>query len=209
MPSAFLFPSDYTHFRRPRQCKINSLFFLLNCRSVFGNTLDLHSGGIDLKFPHHNNEIAQCEAHYGGPWVKQFIHSGISYHDNRVVCSSYSAPYTILMQGISRLMDWKCQNLWKILSLSRYHCIYVVLIFIINLLLLKDLLKTHTADEYRMFCLMHHYSSSVTFSEDRMMDARNVIETISNFLHTARHLLDTEQMLRFCRMSEADLHLQQ
>jgi cysteinyl-tRNA synthetase len=31
--------------------------------SVFGQSLDIHSGGIDLKFPHHDNEIAQTEAH--------------------------------------------------------------------------------------------------------------------------------------------------
>ena len=32
---------------------------------IFGSELVLHAGGIDLKFPHHNNEIAQCEAHNG------------------------------------------------------------------------------------------------------------------------------------------------
>jgi cysteinyl-tRNA synthetase len=31
---------------------------------VLGNTLDLHSGGEDLKFPHHDNEIAQSEAYW-------------------------------------------------------------------------------------------------------------------------------------------------
>ena len=31
--------------------------------SIFGNKLDIHSGGIDLRFPHHDNEIAQTEAH--------------------------------------------------------------------------------------------------------------------------------------------------
>ena len=31
---------------------------------VFGSNLDLHSGGVDLKFPHHENEIAQAEAFY-------------------------------------------------------------------------------------------------------------------------------------------------
>ncbi|KAL3279547.1 hypothetical protein HHI36_017054 [Cryptolaemus montrouzieri] len=45
--------------------------------SIFGSTLDIHTGGIDLKFPHHDNEIAQSEAHYGeSEWVKYFLHSG-------------------------------------------------------------------------------------------------------------------------------------
>lgn len=31
---------------------------------VFGNKLDIHTGGVDLKFPHHDNELAQSEVSY-------------------------------------------------------------------------------------------------------------------------------------------------
>jgi cysteinyl-tRNA synthetase len=43
-----------------------------------GFALDIHSGGVDLKFPHHNNEIAQCVAHggYHKPWVRTWLHLG-------------------------------------------------------------------------------------------------------------------------------------
>ncbi|KAL8855685.1 MAG: hypothetical protein Q9178_007696 [Gyalolechia marmorata] len=48
-----------------------------------GNQMDIHSGGIDLAFPHHDNELAQseaywCDQHYGGQhqWVNYFIHMG-------------------------------------------------------------------------------------------------------------------------------------
>ena len=45
--------------------------------TIFGDTLDIHTGGVDLKFPHHDNEIAQSEAHFGAAeWVKYFLHSG-------------------------------------------------------------------------------------------------------------------------------------
>ncbi|KAM8872854.1 putative cysteine--tRNA ligase, mitochondrial [Synchiropus picturatus] len=45
--------------------------------SVFGSQLDIHSGGIDLAFPHHENEVAQSEAyHQCGQWANYFIHSG-------------------------------------------------------------------------------------------------------------------------------------
>lgn len=48
--------------------------------NIYGNNLDLHSGGIDLKFPHHQNEIAQCRALLGGQsWCSQWIHTGIIY----------------------------------------------------------------------------------------------------------------------------------
>lgn len=39
--------------------------------------MDIHSGGVDLKFPHHDNELAQSEAHSGtSQWVNYFVHSG-------------------------------------------------------------------------------------------------------------------------------------
>ncbi|XP_075446811.1 putative cysteine--tRNA ligase, mitochondrial isoform X3 [Ascaphus truei] len=45
--------------------------------SVFGKQLDIHTGGIDLAFPHHENEIAQCEAyHQCEQWGNYFLHSG-------------------------------------------------------------------------------------------------------------------------------------
>ncbi|KAH1026375.1 hypothetical protein HUJ05_000049 [Dendroctonus ponderosae] len=45
--------------------------------AICGPYLDIHTGGVDLKFPHHDNEIAQSEAHFGNPeWVKYFLHSG-------------------------------------------------------------------------------------------------------------------------------------
>ncbi|KAG0231526.1 hypothetical protein BGW42_000171 [Actinomortierella wolfii] len=44
---------------------------------VLGSTMDLHSGGIDLAFPHHDNEIAQSEAYHGcNQWVNYFTHCG-------------------------------------------------------------------------------------------------------------------------------------
>mmetsp|Transcript_2672 Transcript_2672/g.5565 ORF Transcript_2672/g.5565 Transcript_2672/m.5565 type:complete len:648 (-) Transcript_2672:41-1984(-) len=39
--------------------------------------MDIHSGGVDLKFPHHDNEMAQAEAEAGEPqWVNYFLHAG-------------------------------------------------------------------------------------------------------------------------------------
>ena len=39
--------------------------------------MDIHSGGVDLKFPHHDNEIAQSEAYYKSDnWVRYFLHTG-------------------------------------------------------------------------------------------------------------------------------------
>lgn len=45
---------------------------------LLGDSIDIHSGGCDLKFPHHDNEIAQAEAYFntGNNWINYFMHSG-------------------------------------------------------------------------------------------------------------------------------------
>ncbi len=42
-----------------------------------GQTFDIHGGGLDLLFPHHENEIAQSEAHAGVPFARYWLHNGI------------------------------------------------------------------------------------------------------------------------------------
>ena len=43
-----------------------------------GATIDIHAGGIDLQFPHHENEVAQCEcAHGGAPFARWWLHHGM------------------------------------------------------------------------------------------------------------------------------------
>ncbi|MFQ5800781.1 MAG: DALR domain-containing protein, partial [Candidatus Hydrothermarchaeales archaeon] len=43
---------------------------------TLGPTLDIHGGGQDLIFPHHENEIAQSEAYTGKPFVRYWLHNG-------------------------------------------------------------------------------------------------------------------------------------
>ena len=45
-------------------------------RKYLGNTIDLHAGGIDLKFPHHENEIAQSEGANNAPFCNCWVHNG-------------------------------------------------------------------------------------------------------------------------------------
>ncbi|ETN20556.1 cysteine-tRNA ligase [Phytophthora nicotianae INRA-310] len=61
---------------------------------VLGDKLDVHTGGVDLRFPHHNNEIAQCEAHnhqqcnHDEEWCKHFVHFGHLYIRGRKMSKS-------------------------------------------------------------------------------------------------------------------------
>ena len=44
-------------------------------KKYLGDTIDIHAGGQDLQFPHHENEIAQSEAHNGVPFAKYWMHN--------------------------------------------------------------------------------------------------------------------------------------
>lgn len=45
-------------------------------KAVLGETLDIHAGGLDLIFPHHENEIAQSECAHGKPMARYWLHNG-------------------------------------------------------------------------------------------------------------------------------------
>jgi cysteinyl-tRNA synthetase len=53
-----------------------------------GETIDIHGGGQDLKFPHHRNEIAQSESFTGKPFVKYFLHNGFINIDDEKMSKS-------------------------------------------------------------------------------------------------------------------------
>lgn len=46
-------------------------------RKYLGQPFDIHGGALDLRFPHHENEIAQSEATYGSEFVKYWMHAGL------------------------------------------------------------------------------------------------------------------------------------
>src|SRR5947209_35169 len=48
---------------------------------LLGQTLDIHGGGLDLKFPHHENELAQSESYTGVPFVRYWMHNGLMKTD--------------------------------------------------------------------------------------------------------------------------------
>ena len=53
--------------------------------SIFGGRIDIHGGGFDLKFPHHENEIAQAKAHDGNKIANIWMHNGfINFGDEKM-----------------------------------------------------------------------------------------------------------------------------
>jgi cysteinyl-tRNA synthetase len=63
--------------------------------ALLGNTFDIHGGGADLQFPHHENEIAQSEGANGVPLAKLWMHNGFVNIDNEKMSKSLGNFFTI------------------------------------------------------------------------------------------------------------------
>lgn len=65
-------------------------------QSILGNRIDIHTGGVDLIFPHHENEIAQSEAKTGeSPFVKYWVHGAHMLVDDKKMSKSLNNFYTL------------------------------------------------------------------------------------------------------------------
>jgi cysteinyl-tRNA synthetase len=62
---------------------------------LLGETIDIHGGGKDLVFPHHENEIAQSEAATGRPFVKYWLHNGFVNINSEKMSKSLGNFFTI------------------------------------------------------------------------------------------------------------------
>jgi cysteinyl-tRNA synthetase len=63
--------------------------------ATLGEHFDIHGGGADLQFPHHENEIAQSEGAFGKPMVNYWVHNGFVRVDNEKMSKSLGNFFTI------------------------------------------------------------------------------------------------------------------
>jgi cysteinyl-tRNA synthetase len=66
----------------------------MSCATL-GETFDIHGGGADLQFPHHENEIAQSEGATGKPLARFWVHNGFVRVDNEKMSKSLGNFFTI------------------------------------------------------------------------------------------------------------------
>ncbi|MEJ8822347.1 cysteine--tRNA ligase [Variovorax humicola] len=66
----------------------------MSCATL-GETFDIHGGGADLQFPHHENEIAQSEGATGKPLARYWVHNGFVRVDNEKMSKSLGNFFTI------------------------------------------------------------------------------------------------------------------
>ena len=63
--------------------------------ALLGESFDIHGGGADLAFPHHENEIAQSEGATGQPFARTWMHNGFINVDNEKMSKSLGNFFTI------------------------------------------------------------------------------------------------------------------
>jgi cysteinyl-tRNA synthetase len=77
-----------------------------------GETIDIHAGGQDLIFPHHENEIAQSEGLSGKPFANYWLHNGYINVDNRKMSKSLGNFFTV--RDISEKYDLEIVRLFML-----------------------------------------------------------------------------------------------
>lgn len=81
-------------------------------KKYLGETIDIHGGGQDLIFPHHENEIAQSEGAHNKPFARYWIHNGYINIDNKKMSKSLGNFFTV--RDISEQFDLEVVRLFML-----------------------------------------------------------------------------------------------
>lgn len=134
---------------------------VMSCR-LLGETFDIHGGGLDLVFPHHENELAQSEARHGKPMVRYWLHNGLMQAADEIgkVGGRRTRP--------SEEDEIESQQAGKI-SKSKGASPF------------RELLAEYRPETIRLFLLATHYRRPIEFSERRLQEMETAIETFYRF----------------------------
>jgi cysteinyl-tRNA synthetase len=131
-------------------------------RTILGETFDIHGGGLDLVFPHHENEIAQSECCHGKPLAKYWMHNGLMQSSSEV--GKVGGRNTrSAAEG-----DQQAQEAGKI-GKSKGASAF------------RDLLKLHAPETIRFFLLSTHYRRPIDFSDERIREVGTGLDQFYRF----------------------------
>ncbi|KAM9981943.1 hypothetical protein ACTFIY_004253 [Dictyostelium cf. discoideum] len=133
--------------------------------SIFKNHLDVHSGGVDLEFPHHQNEIAQCEGH-----SHYFQGSGSSDSAEPTQWANYFFHIGHLILNNEKMSK----------SLG-------------NVITIRDFLSRYSANTLRWICLIHKYNDPLSFSDETLQLCISKEIKFLNWFKIVRSKLKLEQ----------------
>ena len=150
------------------------------CNVTFGQQLDLHTGGIDLQFPHHSNEIAQSEAH--GLALQQQLtenEEGPKVKSEEASCdASCTTAHEVAGLGAGLESSW-CRYFAHTghLHISGRKMSKSLK----NFITIKDFLGKHSPEHMRMFCLNHKYNSNIELTDKSLDQADRLLERWNEF----------------------------
>jgi cysteinyl-tRNA synthetase len=127
---------------------------------LLGETLDIHGGGLDLQFPHHENELAQSESYTGKPFVSYWLHNGLM----RIRSQARKIKDTV--PGVQPSDQEELEKMSKSLG---------------NEIVVSELFKRHEPETLRMLLISTHYRSPIEYSEDRLQEMRRGLEGFYRF----------------------------
>lgn len=126
-----------------------------------GNTIDIHSGGQDLTFPHHENEIAQSEAANDAPFSNYWLHNGYINVNNQKMSKSLNNFFTV--RDIAKEYDYE---------VIRFFMLAVHYRNPINFS--KELMDQAKSGLERLYTCMNNLAFLKENAEDRTMDEREI-----------------------------------
>ena len=128
---------------------------------LLGESFDIHGGGLDLIFPHHENEIAQSECGNGRPMAKYWLHNGLMQASSEV--GKLGGRHTKPAEG-----DLAAQEVGKI-SKSKGSAPF------------RDMLRQFAGETIRFFVLSTHYRRPIDFSDERLREVETGMDTFYRF----------------------------
>ncbi len=129
---------------------------------ILGQTFDIHGGGLDLVFPHHENEIAQSECAHGTPQAKYWMHNGLMQS---------SSEAGKLGGRNTRQIDAPDQQTQEAGKLGKSK----------GAAPFSELLERHAPETIRFFLLSTHYRRPIDFSETRIEEVGTGLEQFYRF----------------------------
>ncbi len=129
---------------------------------ILGDTFDIHGGGLDLMFPHHENERAQSSCCHGAPMVKYWMHNGLMRAGEKGKVGGKSDREDKAGESAEEAAAGKISRSKGAGGLS-------------------TLIRRHTGERIRFFLLRTHYRSTIVYGEDGLEEAGASLEAFYRF----------------------------
>ena len=124
-----------------------------------GETIDIHCGGKDLVFPHHENEIAQSEGATGKPFVRYWMHNGFINVDNQKMSKSLGNFFTV--RDIAKEFDLEAVRMFMLSAHYRSPINFS-----------RDMIEQAKASLDRLYTARDHYSFLLENAKDGEMSEK-------------------------------------